>query len=59
MSHRRKPLHWIQFAAGLATFPLAVWFYWQRDFLGLAFALIIGVMAVAYTAINLFVRPWP
>ena len=58
MSHR-KPLHLAQFLAGLAMLPLAVWFYWNADYLGTAFALLIGALVLAYTSVNLFVRKWP
>jgi hypothetical protein len=40
-------------------FPLAWWFYARADYLGVAFALSIGILAVAYSAVNLFVRQWP
>ncbi len=59
MSHERKPLHIVQFLAGLAMLPLAVWFYWKADPLGAAFALAIGVLVLAYTSFNLLVRWWP
>jgi hypothetical protein len=59
MERRRKPLHVFQFIAALALFPLAVWFYLNADYLGVALALVIGVMVLAYTAVNLFGRPWP
>ena len=59
MSHQRKPLHLVQFLAGLAMLPLAVWFYWKADYLGVAFTLLIGALVLAYTSVNLFVRKWP
>ena len=59
MDHPRKPLHVLQLIAGLAMFPLAIWMYFRADYLGVAFAVIIGLLAVTYTAVNLFVRPWP
>jgi hypothetical protein len=59
MEHRRRPLHVVQLVAGLAMFPLAWWFYSRADHLGVAFAVVIGGLAVAYSAVNLFVRPWP
>jgi hypothetical protein len=59
MEHPRKPLHVIQLLAGLAMFPLAYWLLTRADFLGVGFALAIGFLTVAYTAINLFVRQWP
>ena len=59
MQRRRKPLHVFQLIAALAMFPLAVWFYLNDDYLGVALALVIGVMVLAYTAVNLFGRPWP
>jgi hypothetical protein len=40
-------------------FPLAVWLYLRGDYLGVAFAVIAGVLALAYTIVNLFVREWP
>ena len=59
MPRQRKPLHILQFIAGLAMFPLAVWFYLNGDYLGVAFALVIGGVVLAYTAMNLFGRQWP
>jgi hypothetical protein len=59
MQRRRKPLHVVQLVAGLAMFPLAYWLYSRADYLGVAFAVTIGVLTVAYTAVNLFVRQWP
>jgi hypothetical protein len=59
MPHRRKKLHILQFVGGLAMLPLAVWFYLKADYLGVAFALVIGVVVLVYTSLNLFVRPWP
>jgi hypothetical protein len=59
MERRRKPLHVFQLVAGLAMFPLAYWFYSRADYLGVAFAVTIGLVTVAYTAANLFVRRWP
>lgn len=59
MERRRRPLHVFQLVAGLAAFPLAIWMYLRADYLGVAFAVTIGLLAVAYTVVNLFVRPWP
>jgi hypothetical protein len=59
MERRRKPLYVFQLVAGLAMFPLAWWFFTRGDYLGVAFAVVIGVLSVAYSAVNLFVRPWP
>jgi hypothetical protein len=59
MERRRKPLHVFQLVAGLAMFPLAYWFYVRADYLGVAFAVTIGLVTVAYTAVNLFARRWP
>jgi hypothetical protein len=59
MPPRRKPLHVLQLVAGLAMFPLAGWLYLRADYLGVAFAVTVGLLAVAYTTINLFVRQWP
>lgn len=59
MSRRRKPLHIIQFIASLAMFPLAAWFFLNGDYLGVALALVVGVVVLAYTAVNLFGRQWP
>jgi hypothetical protein len=59
MDQPRKTLHVFQLAAGLAMFPLAWWMYSRADYLGVAFALSIGFLSVAYTVVNLFVRPWP
>lgn len=59
MNRRRRPLHVFQFIAGLAMFPLAVWLYLRGDYLGVVFAVIAGVLALAYTIVNLFVREWP
>jgi hypothetical protein len=59
MRPQRRPLHFVQFIAGLAMFPLAIWFYIRGDFLGVVFATIAGVLAVAYTCVNLFIRQWP
>ena len=59
MGRRRKPLHVVQLVAGLTMFPLAWWFYSQADYLGVAFAATIGVLTVAYTVVNLFIRQWP
>jgi hypothetical protein len=59
MEHRRKPLHMIQLVAGLAMFPAAWWMYSRADYLGVAFAVIIGLLVVTYTVVNLFVRQWP
>jgi hypothetical protein len=59
MNRPRKRLHIVQLVAGLAMFPLAVWFYLRGDYLGIAFALVIGFVAVGYTLVNLFVRQWP
>jgi hypothetical protein len=49
----------LQLIAGIAMFPLAVWLYLRGDYLGVAFAVIAGVLALAYTIVNLFVREWP
>jgi hypothetical protein len=59
MPHRRKPLHIIQFLAALAMFPLAIWFYLNGDYLGVALASVVGVLVLAYTALNLFGRHLP
>jgi hypothetical protein len=59
MLRRRKPLHILQFIGALAMFPLAVWFYLNADYVGVAIALVIGVLVLAYTAVNLFGRQWP
>jgi hypothetical protein len=59
MERRHKPLHLVQLVAGLAMFPLGYWFYSRADYLGVALAVTIGVLTVAYTAVNLFVRQWP
>jgi hypothetical protein len=59
MTRRRKPLHIFQFIAALAMFPLAVWFYLNSDYLGVIFAVVTGVIVLAYTAVNLFGRQWP
>jgi hypothetical protein len=59
MPRQRKPLHILQFIAGLAMFPLAVWFYLNADYLGVALAVVIGVVVLAYTSVNLFRRQWP
>jgi hypothetical protein len=59
MEHSRKPLHVFQLVAGLAMFPVAYWMYTRADYLGVAFAVTIGALAVTYTMVNLFVRPWP
>jgi hypothetical protein len=59
MSRKRKPLHVVQFVAGLAMFPLAGWMYLQGEYLGVGLAVLIGLLTVAYTGMNLFVRQWP
>jgi hypothetical protein len=59
MERKRKPLHIIQLIAGVAMLPLAVWLYLRGDYLGVAFAVLIGLATVAYTVVNLFVRQWP
>jgi hypothetical protein len=59
MRRRRKPLHILQFVAGIAMFPLAIWLYLKGDLLGVGFALVAGAIALAYTSVNLFVRDWP
>ena len=59
MERKRRPLHIVQLVAGLAMFPLAVWLYLRGDYLGVAFAVLIGLATVAYTVVNLFVRQWP
>lgn len=59
MKHRRSPLHIIQFVAGLAMFPLAVWFYLRGDVVGVGLAVVVGAIALAYTSVNLFAGPWP
>jgi hypothetical protein len=59
MQRRRKPLHVIQFIASLAMFPLAAWLYLRGDYLGVGIAIVAGVMALAYTSVNLFIRQWP
>jgi hypothetical protein len=40
-------------------FPLAWWLHTRADDLGVAFAVTVGVLTVAYTAVNLFIRQWP
>jgi hypothetical protein len=59
MKRRRKPLHVFQFVAGALMLPLAVWLYLKGDYLGMSLAIIAGVLALAYTIVNLFVRDWP
>jgi hypothetical protein len=58
-NRRRKLLHRLQFLGGVAMFPLAVWFYFQGDYLGVGFAVIVGLIVLTYTVVNLFVRQWP
>jgi hypothetical protein len=58
-ARRRRPLHIIQFIAGLAIVPLAVWFFIQGDTRGGALTAIVAVIAIVYAGMNLFVRPWP
>jgi heme/copper-type cytochrome/quinol oxidase subunit 4 len=56
---RRRPLHIIQFIAGVAIVPLAVWLFMQGDLRGGVLTAIVAVIAIAYAGINLFFRPWP
>jgi hypothetical protein len=58
-THRRRPLHVVQFIGGVAIAPLSVWFFMEGDLRGGALTAIVAVIAIAYAGINLFVRPWP
>ena len=37
----------------------AIWLYLRGDYLGVGIAIVAGVIALAYTSVNLFVRQWP
>ncbi len=55
----KRPLHIVQFVAGLAMVPLAAWFLMQGDLRGGVLTAIVAIIAIAYAGMNLFVRPWP
>ena len=58
-AHSKRPLHIVQFIAGLAMVPLAAWFLLQGDLRGGVLTAIVAVIAIAYAGMNLFVRSWP
>jgi uncharacterized membrane protein len=58
-SHSKRPLHIVQFIAGLAMIPLTAWFLMQGDIRGGVLTAIVAIIAIAYAGMNLFVRTWP
>ena len=55
----RRPLHMIQFIAGLIIVPLAVRFFMHGDTRGAVLMGIVAIIAITYAGMNLFVRRWP
>jgi uncharacterized membrane protein len=58
-THSKRPLHIVQFVAGLAMVPLAAWFLMHGDLRGGVLTAIVAVIAISYAGMNLFVRLWP
>ncbi len=58
-SRSKRPLHIVQFIAGLVIAPLAIWFFLQGDIRGGVLTAIVAIIAIVYAGMNLFVRPWP